>query len=229
MIEMAGVATDERAGPRLASCSLLVPAGEIVAVVGATGSGKSLILDVLLGHRLPARGVSQVLGLDCADHPVEIRRSVTHVPPAGQLDRSLTLRQQLMWWASLLQLSATPQTIRRTLREVEIPDRYFDADGSAVPPECRVQLWLALGTLRAHRAFLIDDPIQFVSMAAARRLTRILQAIAATGAGVLVVTRDAAFADATAHEVVILEHGTTQPSRPSATPTRSARRVLTPS
>lgn len=215
MIEVVGVAAGAMPGPHVTHCSVLVRPGEVVAVVGAAGAGKSVILDVLTGHRRASRGVSQILGIDTADHPDQVRRHLTHIPPAGQIDGSLTLRRQVEWWLSLLHLSASAAAIRRALRDAEIPDRYFDDAGSAVPPECRVLSWVALAHLRNTQVLLIDDPVRSTSLPATRHLTRVFRDLAGRGVCLLIMTRDAYFAETVAHHVVVLENGRTHTSRPS--------------
>lgn len=221
MIEMIGVAADDPSGPNVTHCSLQVRPGEVVALVGATAAGKSLVLDVLAGRRGAVRGVCQVLGFDPADQPQQVRRQLTHVPAEGRLDLSLTLRQQLAWWASVLLVPSDAATRRRAMRHVEIPDRYFDVLGADAPPDCRVKLWLALAMLRGSQALLIDDPVRSVSMAAARDLARVIHEFAKAGSAVLIATRDAAFADRVTPSVVLLEDGRTQ-SLPSPLPSPTA-------
>lgn len=213
MIEMVGVAVGRPSKLCVANCSLEVHPGEVHAVVGATGAGKTAILDVLVGRRRAQRGVSQILGLDTFEQATQVRGLVTRVPEAGHFDLGLTLRAQVEWWMRLLHLPVTPATIRRALREAEIPDRYFDQPGSAVPPEYRVLVWVALAHLRRHHILLVDDPVLSASLAATRHLTRLFQDLGHQGWCVLLMTRDTFFAENVAHHVTILENGRTQPPR----------------
>lgn len=210
---MVGIAVGTAPGPLVTHCSVLVRPGEVVAIVGAAGAGKSILLDVLSGHRRPSRGVSQILGIDTVDRPDSVRHHLTYIPPAGLIDGALTLRQQVAWWCALLHLSATVASIRRALRDTDIPDRYFDQAGSTVPPECRVLAWVALARLRNSPVMLVDDPVSTTSPAGTRHLTRVFRDQAQRGVSMLVMTRDAHFAEAVAHEVVALEDGRTHPPR----------------
>jgi ABC-2 type transport system ATP-binding protein len=51
-----------------------------VGLLGPNGAGKSTILKCLLGFVAPASGTVQVLGLDAARSPLEIRRRIGYMP-----------------------------------------------------------------------------------------------------------------------------------------------------
>ena len=70
-----------RAQPAIDQLSLSIPRGSMLAIVGATGSGKSTFLDVLMGLLTPEQG--RILIDDTALSPAKQRRwhrSIGHVP-----------------------------------------------------------------------------------------------------------------------------------------------------
>lgn len=77
----------------LTDISLNIQAGQRVAIVGLTGSGKSTTIDILMGLLKPSSGTFLVNGLNIYDpnHPERIqswRSSVAHVPQAIYLSDS---------------------------------------------------------------------------------------------------------------------------------------------
>ena len=80
--------------PVLKGLSLDVPAGMILALVGANGSGKSTLLKLLAGFLRPQAGRVELAGADLAALP---RRAVARriaVVPQGELpDSHLTVRE----------------------------------------------------------------------------------------------------------------------------------------
>src|SRR4051794_14165966 len=66
-VRLEAVTVDGRAGPVLDQVSLAIGPGEVLGLTGVSGAGKSTVLDLLLGWRLPDRGRVTVDGIDLAD------------------------------------------------------------------------------------------------------------------------------------------------------------------
>jgi len=60
----------------LSGVSVEIPRGQSIGLVGATGSGKSTLVDVILGLLAPSRGCVLVDGADIRDRTVEWQRSL---------------------------------------------------------------------------------------------------------------------------------------------------------
>ena len=69
-----------RDAPALAGVSLEVTAGEALGVVGTTGSGKSTLIDLLLGLLEPDEGTIAIDGQPLRDHVHAWRRAIGFVP-----------------------------------------------------------------------------------------------------------------------------------------------------
>jgi ATP-binding cassette subfamily C protein/ATP-binding cassette subfamily C protein LapB len=69
------------ASPALANLSFEIKPGEVVAIVGANGSGKSSVLRLILNLYQPQAGAVLIDGLDVRQmDPTELRRSLAYVP-----------------------------------------------------------------------------------------------------------------------------------------------------
>ena len=96
-VELAGVHFSYGAEPVLRGVDLRVPRGATVAVVGATGSGKSTAIKLLTRLYERERGAIRIDGVDVRDLPLaELRRRVTVVSQdvilfAGQLADNIAL------------------------------------------------------------------------------------------------------------------------------------------
>jgi len=60
--------------------TLAVPAGQVVALMGANGAGKTTLIRMLLGLLRPDGGSASVLGLDPQRESVRLRQQVGYVP-----------------------------------------------------------------------------------------------------------------------------------------------------
>ncbi|RPH32361.1 ATP-binding cassette domain-containing protein, partial [bacterium] len=83
----------------LKGISMLIPDGQITAVLGPSGSGKSTILKIALGLVKPTRGRALVDGIDITDLPEErlfpIRRKMGMVFQGNALFDSLNIAENM--------------------------------------------------------------------------------------------------------------------------------------
>ncbi len=80
----------------LAGVDLALQPGELLAVVGAVGSGKSTLMELLAGARVPSAGSVQIGGVPVAElQTAALRRSVGYVPQDPILI-SATLRENIL-------------------------------------------------------------------------------------------------------------------------------------
>jgi branched-chain amino acid transport system ATP-binding protein len=76
---------------------LAVAAGEVVAIIGRNGVGKSTLLEVIVGRARRHAGVIRIGGADVADQAIH-RRSrlgLGYVPQEREVFKSLTVRENL--------------------------------------------------------------------------------------------------------------------------------------
>jgi len=77
--------------------TLRVHSGEIVALIGANGAGKTTILRVISGTKQLTRGSLTFEGIDAARVPAHqmVARGISHVPEGRQVFPFLTVRENL--------------------------------------------------------------------------------------------------------------------------------------
>src|SRR5258705_3214355 len=69
---------------------LQVTAGQFFGFLGPNGAGKSTTIKILTGLLAPTSGSIQLLGLDFATNPIEIKRQIGVVPEGMGLFERLT-------------------------------------------------------------------------------------------------------------------------------------------
>ena len=80
--------------------SFAVTPGEVFGLLGPNGAGKTTTVGILTTRVRPTGGVAWVAGVDVAADPVRARRLVAVVPQRNNLDRSLSIRQNLLFHAA---------------------------------------------------------------------------------------------------------------------------------
>jgi ABC-2 type transport system ATP-binding protein len=192
----------------LADVELTVTAGQIVAVTGVNGVGKSTLLTCLAGLHRPAAGTMSVLGGPPRDDP-PFWRAVALVADQPTWYPGLTVREHL----ELIRLTHQP------LRGWCLPaDELIDFFGLAARADAspldmssgqRQRLSLAAALARPSRLLLLDEPEQSLDADFRLELAALLrEGYAASGGTVIMATHDADFALAAGAREVRLSEGT---------------------
>lgn len=76
----------------LSGVDLDIAAGNVTALLGRNGEGKSTLLRILIGFHTPTSGEALVLGMDPVKKGPEIRRQVGYVPDRLELPKWMTVK-----------------------------------------------------------------------------------------------------------------------------------------
>ena len=196
--------------------SLDVARGEIVAVMGASGAGKTSVLRALAGLDPIAAGSVAVDGLQLSAGPLprgealrELHRRVGMVFQFHHLFEHLTALHNV--WLALVHVQRQPQReAERKAREL-LDHLGVGARADAVPRELsggeaqRVAIARALAV--GPPLLLMDEPTASLDPARRGELATTLRQLAAEGRTLVVATHDEEFARACAHRVLIMDEG----------------------
>lgn len=202
-IEVRGVAVDlpGRAGHALEPSSFTAHRGDIVALIGPSGGGKTTLLDTLMGFRVPVLGEIVVTDdrderLTLADLDVTAWRShVGWVPQRAHLvgDR-VGSESSIREVVRFAKPSATDAEIERALRTAGLAgefDRGLDTvlrpDGSGVSMGQSQRLALARALVRQPALLLLDEPTAALDGRSEAAVVAAVRAAADAGAIVVVV------------------------------------------
>ena len=86
--------------PALREVSFRVEQGELVGFLGPNGAGKTTMLRILTCFIPPTSGLARVAGLDCREHPLEVRAKIGYLPETISLYADMTVRRFLAFAAS---------------------------------------------------------------------------------------------------------------------------------
>jgi len=200
------VAPHDRHDLALAGVDLEIGPGEIVAVMGRNGAGKSSLLHLLAGLRAPDQGRVEIDG----------------DAPASLAPRELVARVALVPAdpALLLYAGSVAEECALADREGGLPEGATRAAVEAVVPGLTPQLHprdlsegqrlaLALGIVLAPEPgmVLLDEPTRGLDYEAKRRLADTLRRLAADGTAVAFATHDVELVADLASRVVVLADG----------------------
>jgi len=199
----------QSAGPAAVDgISFDVSPGEILVLLGPNGAGKSTTLDIAT-TRLPATsGSVHVAGIDVAADPTGARAVFATVSQRPNLDRSVTVRQNLTMHGAY---HGMPRRDRHA-RADELLDRFGLADRAGARTDTLSgglgqRVMIARGLMHRPAVVFLDEPSTGLDVQSRLFLYDLLAGMAAEGAAVVVTTHDMAEAEQLAQRVAVIDHG----------------------
>jgi branched-chain amino acid transport system permease protein len=206
--------------------SLELAPGEVCALIGPNGSGKTTVLRLLAGVYPPDAGTVVFDGLDFADAPprARARKGLVRTLQGSAAFGELTALENLIVGAGLRRVHsgalraafATPlarsedaetrATARAALSDVGLTWAADARAGELAGPEQRL-LAVAAALATRPRALLLDEPSAGSSLADVNRLDALLAGLRERGVAVLLVEHNLRLVRAVADRVIVMAAG----------------------
>ncbi len=179
---------------------LSVEAGEVVALLGPNGVGKTTLLRVAAGLTRPQRGEVRIFGKPAAALEAE-RGALLYVANPPAFYRHLSGEENLKSWLLLLGRSVRAGAVEEAMAAVGLPRaRPVLAYSSGM----KKRLALARVFLAEPRVLLLDEPETALDEEGRKLLFEAIRRVREGGGAVLLATHDRAFAEASADREVVL-------------------------
>lgn len=161
--------------PLLSSISATIPAGRLVALVGADGAGKTTLMRVLAGLLKPQSGNVEILGGDVYQNVARAQALCGYMPQKFGLYADLSVQENLTLYADLFGLDeVTRQTRFKELLEMTDLTRFTDREAGRLSGGMKQKLGLACALLNRPQVLLLDEPSVGVDPLSRRDLWKIL-------------------------------------------------------
>lgn len=206
--------------------SLSVEAGEVYALLGGNGAGKSTTLQALLGFLAPTSGDVRVCGHAPSAEPVQVRRSIAYIPENVALYEHLSARENVTYFLDLAGARRGAGEIEEAFRTVGLAAEAWDRRVSGFSKGMRQKTAIALAMLRRASVLLLDEPTSGLDPGAAADFNALLTTLRAEGAAILIVTHDLVGAADIADRIGFLDHGRIVDEARAAGPERFDLRAL---
>jgi branched-chain amino acid transport system ATP-binding protein len=210
ILEVSDLRVDYGGIQALRGVSLVVPQGQVVALIGANGAGKTTTLRAISKMLRPTTGTVRFLGQDVSrleSHQL-VARGMAHAPEGRGIFLNLTVRENLELGAYLRRDRAgiAADADRNYALFPILAERRDQVSGTLSGGEQQM-LAVARALMSRPRLLLLDEPSLGLAPQVVQLIFQVLREVSATGVSLLLVEQNAHKALQLAHRAYVLETG----------------------
>jgi ABC-2 type transport system ATP-binding protein len=188
--------------------NLQVESGQFFGFLGPNGAGKSTTIKMLTGLLAPSSGRMALLGIDFAQHAVEVKRQIGVVPEGMGLFERLTAPEYLEFVGRMygLDKATTHKRSDELLEFMQLADRAktLIADYSH---GMQKKLALAAAVIHRPRILFLDEPFEGVDALAAGALKELLARMTERGVTIFLTSHVLEIVERLCSHVAIIKKG----------------------
>ncbi|MFZ9314628.1 MAG: ABC transporter ATP-binding protein [Burkholderiaceae bacterium] len=224
MLEIRGLRAGYGSIEILRGVDIDVAQGEIVAVLGSNGVGKSTLNNNISGLFKPFAGSirfkdEDITGLNSSDI---VRRGLIHVPEGRRIFPNMTVRENLELGGYLRGRERRAENLEKTVAIFpRLSERFSQLAGTLSGGEQQM-LAIGRGLMSEPELLILDEPSLGLSPLLVEELFALIGRINAQGLSVLLMEQNAVQSLAIAHRAYIIEIGQVAMRGPSAELSRNA-------
>jgi ABC-2 type transport system ATP-binding protein len=183
--------------------SFEVARGEVFGLLGPNGAGKTTTVEMLEGLRAPDSGLLEVLGIDVARNPDDLKQRVGVTLQTAELYPKLTVVEVLDLFRSFYKRSLPTDQL---IEFLDLGERRT-AQTRQLSGGQRQRLAVALALVNDPEVLFLDEPTTGLDPAARRSLWDLVQKLQAQGKTILLTTHYMEEAEVLCDRLAIMDHG----------------------
>lgn len=180
--------------------------GEIFALLGSNGAGKTTIVKILSTLLKPDGGTARVSGFDTTSQPEKVRENISLTGQFAAVDGMLTGRENLLLIAKLRGVRDAGQTADRLLERFGLTDaanRRADTYSGGMTR----RLDIAMSLVGTPAVIFLDEPTTGLDPEARLEVWKTVKQLAEGGKTILLTTQHLEEAEQLADKIAILHGG----------------------
>ena len=169
--------------------SFCINKGEIFGLLGPNGAGKSTSFKMMCGLAKPTNGTARIMGIDITKDPEKARSNLGYMAQKFSLYGSLTVRENLEFFASAYGIKFRDRNERVTeIIEVFGLKDYADQKSEELPLGLKQRLSMACALIHNPPVLFLDEPTSGVDVLTRRDFWNHITSLAKKGVTILVTT-----------------------------------------
>lgn len=191
----------------LKDVSFSMEQGQVHALLGGNGAGKSTTLLTFLGFLTPVSGSAHVQGRDVKEDVSGARQAIAYLPEAATLYGHLNAYENLRYFLSLARTDVDRRALDAALDRVTLQAEARETRMQTYSKGMRQKVAIAMAILREAPILLLDEPTSGLDPAAIDDFNRLVRDLSEAGRTILLVTHDVYGACHVADRIHLLHQG----------------------
>ncbi len=188
--------------------SFAVHAGEIYAMLGGNGAGKTTAINLFLNFIEPTDGEARIDGIVTHQEPLEAKRRVSFVSENVMLYQNFTALQNLDFFARLGgKTQCSKNEYRDALLRVGLAEEAHSKKLRGFSKGMRQKCGIAIAIIKDSPAILLDEPTSGLDPKAGREFINLLGDLRSEGKAILMSTHDIFRAKEISDKIAIMDRG----------------------
>ena len=181
--------------------------GEIFALLGQNGAGKSTTINIFLGFVKPTEGVAKINGISVVDHPEETKKYIAYIPETVLLYPNLTGVENLKFFSSLAGFDYDNEALTNFLSKAGLQSDAHHNRLGGYSKGMRQKVGIAIAIAKKAKVLLLDEPTSGLDPKASNEFSEILKELASEGTTIFMATHDIFRAKEVADRIGIMKRG----------------------
>ena len=192
----------------LDNLNLKVEAGQVYAMLGGNGAGKTTAINLFLNFIEPTSGEARVDGIVTHKEPLKAKQKIAYVSENVMLYPNFTALQNLDFFVKLGgKTHYTKEDYRKVLLRVGLQEEAHDRRLKGFSKGMRQKSGIAIAILKNADAILLDEPTSGLDPKAAFEFINLLNSLREEGKAILMSTHDIFRAKEVADIIGIMNQG----------------------
>ncbi|KEO71919.1 ABC transporter ATP-binding protein [Anditalea andensis] len=207
MIKTENLSKKYEAQVALHSLNLDIKKGEIYALLGSNGAGKSTTIHLLMGFMKPTSGLAYINELQVKPNDSAIKQWVAYIPEVVNLYPNFSALENLDFFSGLSGFKYTKDQQVALLREAGLRDEFLKKPVGAFSKGMRQKVGISIALGKQAKAILMDEPTSGLDPYASNEFSEILHTLSKKGVSILMATHDLFRAKESGHRIGIMHLG----------------------
>ena len=191
----------------LNNLNLKLNKGEIFALLGQNGAGKSTTINIFLGFVKPTEGVAKINGISVVDHPEETKKFIAYIPETVLLYPNLTGVENLKFFSSLAGFDYDNEALTNFLSKAGLQSDAHHNRLGGYSKGMRQKVGIAIAIAKKAKVLLLDEPTSGLDPKASNEFSEILKELSSEGTTIFMATHDIFRAKEVADRIGIMKRG----------------------